>query len=555
MIKKITLLGIIFLFTLLFIYCTTDESTITGPFGNADRYISIANFSADKPFLYSNGDSTIVRIKVLDIAKTPVIGLIVNFSAQFGSITESGTTDSSGIALATFISDGNIGENIITADTGVKKDTLTLRIVHYQPVHNQPKYIELLSDSPMLLADGLSKVNIIAKVYDSENAVIPGAVFDFSTTMGSLSKTTNVRANQNGEAEIILTSAGSPVDTTIIVKAIVTADTSIFENLNIKFRGITNITYIDSAKMSDYGMYNAYIRTNLFETINGPNISNGTVLFSAPAGTGEMVDHTVAVDETGTAISVFKAEVLPTNQNNIIITSQLSSAPVLTDTVEFDIPGVEMLINTIDDNVMGDGQGWALAKATLREITGKAIAGAKIEWETTLGTIIGQSKTNSSGHSIDTLRIEHSVSSDTDVTVKAKYGGNVSISKVVTFVEPENSNRLILGFEPDISSDSSFVACDVETEFAVRDVGISALLVDANGNGIDSRLIYFSVVPNNFARICESAYTSNGIATVMLAYPPQNGGEIVRVWAESEESNGTRTRGSIDVVLPVVGEE
>ncbi|MCJ7802290.1 MAG: hypothetical protein MUP82_08050, partial [Candidatus Marinimicrobia bacterium] len=316
-------------------------------------------------------------------------------------------------------------------------------------------------------------------------------------------------------------------------------------------RGITNITYIDSAKMSDYGMYNAYIRTNLFETINGPNISNGTVLFSPPAGIGEMVDHTVAVDATGTAISVFKAEVLPTNQNNIIITSQLSSAPVLTDTVEFDIPGVEMLIKTIDDKVMGDGEGWALVKATLREITGKAIAGTKIEWETTLGTIIGQSKTNSSGHTIDTLRIENSVSSDTDVTIKANYGDNVSISGVVTFIEPENSNRLILGFEPDISRDSSFVACDIEVDFAVRDVGISALLVDSLGNGIDWQLIDFSVVPTNFARICDRAYTSNGIATVMLAYPPQRAGEIVRVWGKAPDG----TRGSIDIILPLPGEE
>ena len=121
MIKKITLLGIIVLFTLLFIYCTTDESTITGPFGNADKYISVSDFSADKLLLYSNGDTTIVRIKVLDVDKSPAIGLIVDFSAQFGNITESDTTDSSGIALATFISDNNTGENIITADTGVKK--------------------------------------------------------------------------------------------------------------------------------------------------------------------------------------------------------------------------------------------------------------------------------------------------------------------------------------------------------------------------------------------------------------------------------------------------
>jgi len=640
MIKKITLLGIIVLFTLLFIYCTTDDATILGPFGNASKYITIANFSADKTVLYSNGDTSLVSIKVLDVDNTPAIGLIVGFTTQFGSITESAITDSSGIALAIFISDDNIGENIITADTGVKKYELYLHVVHYQP-----KYVELFADSNLLLADGISKTNITAVVKDSTGnpmpdvtvrfsttlgtlstsiiitnsegiaetilmggsiegqahvtatayitnvtiiyivsdlpsaiylessevsiladgmstsdisatayniygETVPGVSLDFSTSFGSVSRS-QINTDQDGLAQIALTSAGSIDDVIATVRAAVTSDTSSNENINIQLRGITSFTSIDSTIMSDGGIYKAYIRTNLFETINGPNISNGTVLFSPPAGIGEMVDHTVSVDATGTAISVFETEVLPTNQNNIIITSQLSSAPVLTDTVEFDIPGVEMLINTIDDEVMGDGEGWVLAKATLREITGEAITSMEIDWETEVGTIIGQSRTDTSGHAYATLRIENSVSSDTDVAIIAKYGDYISASDIVTFIPPVNDNRLILGFEPDISRDSSYVACDIDVEFAIRDVGISALFVDAIGNGIDWQLIYFSVVPNNFARICERAYTRYGIATVMLAYPPQNGGEIVRVWGKAPDG----TRGSIDVVLPVVGEE
>ncbi|MCJ7802958.1 MAG: Ig-like domain-containing protein [Candidatus Marinimicrobia bacterium] len=635
MIKKITLLGIIVFFTLLFIYCTTDDSTILGPFGNAGKYITVTNFSADKTVLYSNGDTSFVSIRVLDVDNAPAIGLIVDFSAQFGSITESDTTDSSGIALATFISDDNTGENIITADTGVKKYELYLHVVHYQPkyielfsaspvlladgisttvitavfkdsvgnpmpgllvtfettlgtlnpqylqtdvsgvatttltsvteegiatvtatsfvtieieiefINYVPAYVEINPDINTLLADGMSETNIIAKVYDSENAVIAGAVFDFSTTMGSLSKTTNVRANQDGEAEVTLTSVGSSIDATAIVSAVVIADTSISEDINIKFRGITSITNIDSTIMSDGGIYKAYIRTNLFETELGDNISNGVVLFSSPIGI--MEPHTVAINELGVALSVFSTDVLPTNQYDIIITSELSSAPEMSsETEEFDIPGVEMHINTIDGEVMGDGEGWALVKATLREITGKAITDTKIEWETTLGTIIGQSKTNTSGHTIDTLRIENSVNSDTDVIIRANYGDYVSISDVVTFIEPVNSNRLILGFEPDITG-HGIIPCNIDTALAVREVGVSALIVDNSGNFIDWVSIDFSVVPINFASICPNGTTNSiGLANVMMVYPPQSGGEIVRVWGEAPDG----TRGSIDVILP-----
>jgi len=613
--------------------------------------------------------------------------LIVNFSAQFGSITESDITDSSGIALATFISDDNTGENIITADTGVKKYELYLHVVHYQPkyielfsaspvlladgisttvitavfkdsagnpmpglpvtfettlgtlnpqylqtdvngvatttltsateegiaivtatsfiaieieiefINYVPVYIEINSDPNTLLADGMSKANIIAKVYDSENAVIPGAVFDFSTTMGSLSKTTNVRANQAGEAEVTLTSAGSPVDTTIIVKAIVTADTSIFENLNIQLRGITSITSIDSAKMSDYGTYKAFIRTNLFETISGDNISGGAVRFSSSI-VGTMNDQLVPIEGLGTAFSVFSADVLPTNQYDIIITSALSSAPeVSSETEEFDIPGVEMLIKTIDDEVMGDGEGWALVKATLREITGKAIAGTKIEWETTLGTIIGQSKTNSSGRTIGTLHIENSVSSDTDVTIKANYGDNISVSDIVTFISPVNSNRIILGAEPDIISGPCVTFDSLRTcvyglddsgriilgsgggdpiycgeagdtwcyricgqdiikagAFGTRDIAVTAIFKDENNIPLYGQTLRFWLTPADAnATICEQNIVPNslGYARVTLTYPIQNGGDLVRIWAEATDG----TKGSIDVVLPVVAGE
>jgi hypothetical protein len=61
-------------------------------------------------------------------------------------------------------------------------------------------------------------------------------------------------------------------------------------------------------------------------------------------------------------------------------------------------------------------------------------------------------------------------------------------------------------------------------------------------------MVFFTLVPNNFAAICPIGITDGlegGLTTVMMVYPPQNGGEIIRVWAQSGD-----TKGSIDVVLP-----
>ncbi|MFC1565464.1 Ig-like domain-containing protein [Candidatus Neomarinimicrobiota bacterium] len=553
MIKKITLLGTIVFFTLLFIYCTTDNSTILGPFGNSDKYLSVSSLSADKATVYSRGDSSIVRIKIFDIDNSPAIGLRVSFATLFGKITESDITDSNGVAIATFISDENTGVNTITVDTGIKKYTLTINVVNYQPIYSVPAYIVIESEIQTLLADGISKTNIIAKVYDTTNEVIPGAVFNFSTTIGSLNYTTDIRANQEGLAEVTLTSAGSSIDITAIVKAVVTADTSVSEDINIQLRGITSITYIDSFKMSDDGIYKAYIRTNLRETSNAENITTGAVLFSSPVGT--MTSYLEQLNGQGMAFSELNAEVLPTTQNDIFITSKLSTtSEVSSESEAFDIPGVEILINTIGGEIMGDGEGYALVKATLRKSDGNiAIPLTGISWSTTLGTILERSITNTAGQTIDTLRIDNAVSIPTNATITASYGSNVSTSDVLTFIPPVNNQRLILGFETNIASDdSNFVACEMDDEFAVRDFGISAFFVDEYSRGMDWKLIYFSAVPNNFARICDRAYTKdNGIATVMLAYQPQYGGEIVRVWATYEDG----TKGSIDIILPVVGNE
>jgi hypothetical protein len=467
--------------------------------------------------------------------------ITVNFETDLGTLSSHvEQTDISGIAKTELTSTNYEGTATITATSFVAS------YIKVEFKESVPVFAEISSDSTKLLADGISETKIIAKVYDSANKVIPGAVFDFSTNLGSLDYAEGVRANQEGEAEVTFTSSGSAIDTTVIIKAVVAADKSISEEISIKLRGITSITYIDSTNMSDYGIYKAYIRTHLRETTSGKSISDGAVYFSAPVGT--MNYPLVEIDEQGTAESVFNIEVLPINQNNIIITSELSSAPeVFSATNVLTVPGAELLVSTIDDVIMGDSEGYALVKATLRESDGNAaIPLASITWTTTMGTIIGTSSTNSIGNTIDTLVIESAVNQAANITVTANFGDYVSDNEVLTFIPPVNDNRLILGFEPD-TTDLGIVPCDLYNSIAIKEGGISALFVSGNGYGIPGEEIHFSIVPNNFAAICSITYTStNGVAMVMFAYPPQSSGQIIRVWGEAFDG----TKGSIDIILP-----
>ena len=835
MIKKIAILSAIALVSFLLIYCTTDESKIIGPFGDADKYLSVTNLSFDKEKVYSNGDTSFVSLKVLNVDNSPAVGLKIDFTTQFGKITESDTTDSSGVASATFISDENTGENIITVNTGIKKYTLAINVVNYQPAvielssespviladgistttitavvkdslgspmekmtvkfnttlgklsvtlgqtdktgtiqteltssdtidtaiitaesgikksinvkfhMDVPAYLELSAENPVLLADGvstttitaivkdstgrrmdgepvifttthgtldeegaistdnngiakvlltssnepsvaliiatsyvsdsvevefninvpdridisaspltiladgasistitaipkdkdgnimpgltvnfsttlgtlsetikltdaegraitiltsektdgtayvtavsstegtvgvqfiaynpayinlstdidgntvlgdgISTINVTAKVYNSANEIIPWALVEFSTTHGILLNNTTVRADQEGKATIVLRSAGGNTGVDAIVSAEVQDNNSISQTISIRFRGISITTYIDSLQFASGGYYKAYIRSVLLDIDEGILIENSTVAFSSTIG--EMEPQEDITDEFGTAKSIMYAEATGVDQGGLVITPELYYASAVNDpTPSMVIPGVEALISTVDDDIMGDGEGWALVKATLRETTGKAIIDTEIDWETEVGTIIGRSTTNTNGHTIDTLRIEYSISNDINVGITAKYGNNISVTDYVTFVEPENSNRLILGFESDTTG-HGIIPCNIDSSLSVREAGISALFVNSTGNGYGGELINFSIVPNNFALICPTDATKSdttgtgiiGLANVMMVYPLQNIGEIVRVWAEAPDG----TRGSIDVVLP-----
>lgn len=476
----------------------------------------------------------------------PMVGIDVSFNTTLGTLSRSFcTTDASGVATVELYSSTE-GTATITASVSSTEATTSVTFYEYNPAR-----IEIESGESSILADGVSKVDIIARAIDSSGDAITGAIIDFSTNYGHLNKTNGVVANQQGDATITLTSEGSTYDLDTRVKAEVQGY-NISDSVAVKFRGITMTTYIDSTKFAEGGYYNVFVRTTLIETSLGTIVDEATVVYLTTIG--EMQPEVSAVNEFGEASSVLFAEVTGSQQNGLVITSELpNSTKVSKQTNSMTIPGVETIVSTIDDEVMGDGESWALVKATLRETTGKAITNMVVDWETTRGTIIGKSLTNTNGHSIDTLRIENKVSTNTNVTISSHFGDNVSDSEIVTFIPPVNNNRLILGFEPDTTG-HGYVPCDIDTSIATRDVGINAHYVDENGNGIDGETISFSVVPTNLAAICPTATTmgaENGRATVMMAYPPQNAGQIVRVWGEAPDG----TRGNIDVILPKDEEE
>lgn len=502
--------------------------------------------TSDERVIADGSTKAIITAVPRDDSGNPMSDVIVSFTTDLGTLSAFKDTSDTNGETSVELTSSQDGVATITASVSSVESSTSVIFYEYNPV-----YIEISAEEASILADGASKVNISAVIKDDSGDEIPGAIVDFSSNYGSLNKTNGVVANQQGIAAVTLTSEGSTWDLPAWIKADVQG-VSLSDSVAVTMRGIVMTTYVDSTKFAEGGYYNVYVRTTLIEYTTGAIVNESAVVFNTTIG--EMLPQVNNVNDFGEATSILKAQVTGSQQSGLVITTQLPSTNVVSKQTDgMIIPGVEALITTIDDEIMGDGESWALVKATLRETTGKAIENMFINWETTVGTVVGQTLTNSTGQSIDTLRIEHPVSANTNATIRTNFGENIWDSETVTIIPPINDNRLILGFEPDTTG-RGIIPCDIDTSIATRDAGITAHFVDENGNGIDGEAITFSVVPNNLAAICETDTSEgnfNGKATVMMAYPPQNIGQIVRVWAEAPDG----TRGNIDVVLPKHEEE
>ena len=363
MIKKIALFGGIVLASLIFIYCTTDESTIIGPFGDIDKYLTVASLSLDKTTVYSKGDTSIVSLKVLDVDNSPAIGLKVDFTAQFGSITESDTTDSSGIAFATFISDENTGANIITVDTGIKKYTLTINVVNYQPA-----YLVLSAESPVILADGESKTKITAVLKDSIGNPMASMTVNFHTTLGVLSSPIEI-TDESGMAYSELTSSET------IGTATITAESGIESSIDVKFH-MDVPAYLELSAENPVLLADGISTTTITAIVKdstGRRMGGEPVIFTTTLGTLDE-EGAISTDNDGVAKAVLTSST-ESGTALIIATSFVSD----TVEVEFNINVPDRIdISASPLTILADGVSISTITAIPKDKDGKITASYEI---------------------------------------------------------------------------------------------------------------------------------------------------------------------------------
>jgi hypothetical protein len=309
----------------------------------------------------------------------------------------------------------------------------------------------------------------------------------------------------------------------------------------VAFLGISADVRVDSAVVSSDGYYRAYVRTKLFETTSGKPLESGAATYSSSVGS--MSPEIDLINQNGDAFSVLIADITTADQFGVTVTSAHSSAPSISDqTPGLIIPGVMILVSTLDDTLIGDGASFTQVKATLRTTTdGAALGGKVVQWATTVGTIKPFSMTNALGETRDTLRTDL-VENDIVTTFNGSFGTNISDEINVTFLAPRDS-ALVLGWATDPNPPVPVAG--------LGDLIVTAILADVNANPIVAEGVYFWLSENVYGIIGPPTWKntdSQGRATTRLSYPYQLAGSVVRIWARV--SNNLAVRGYIDVILP-----
>jgi hypothetical protein len=168
--------------------------------------------SVDRTTLVADGeDSTFVRTLVKETtSQITVPQVIVSYGTSLGSISNTDSTDATGLSVATLFAGVEPGVATITGTVfDALSDTL---IVSFTPLR-----LELLgSNPPTLPSDGSSQAAVTAILLNASNNPVAGKEITFSTSAGVI--TGSRRTGDDGKATATLTSSPQP-DTAVVIAA------------------------------------------------------------------------------------------------------------------------------------------------------------------------------------------------------------------------------------------------------------------------------------------------------------------------------------------------
>ena len=440
--------------------------------------------SANPTSITADGASTsTITAVVTDENGNPVAGAEVSFATTLGSIGATATTDANGEATATLTSAATTGTATVTASVDDVNGSTDVAFVAGDAAN-----IAVSANPTSITADGASTSTITAVVTDENGNPVAGAEVGFATTLGSIGATATTDAN--GEATATLTSAATTGTATV---------TASVGDVN----GSTDVTFVagDAANIAvsanptsitaDGASTSAI--TAVVTDENGNPVAGAEVSFATSLGA---IDATATTDANGEATATLTSATT-VGTATVSATSGAANGSTSVEFVTGDAANIA--VTASPETITADGSSISIITARVTDANGNPLAGATVDFGTTLGTVDPTSATtNADGVATTTLTAATTTGT---ATVSATSGG-ANGSTTVAFVAGAPANIAVTADPSTITADGGSTST------------ITAVVTDANGNPVAGAEVSFGTTLGTVDEI--GTTDANGVATATL---------------------------------------
>lgn len=435
------------------------------------------SITSEKSTILANGeDYTTVTVTLLGDSAQAMAGAHVFLSTSVGIVQEVVTIDENGTAEAPVY---GIARQLDTAATIIARynesDTLEVSI----PLNLTGITFELSANPMAILADNNSQSTISASLKETTSQIaIANADVRFGTNLGLI--TSEALTTSEGIAEVALKSKDSTgVSTVIAYYGNVLTDT-----IEVQFlqrtqspHQVTSVSVSDKSLLAN-GVDQAHISV-VVKDEDQAAVEGDTIFFSVNAG---VLSNAFAItDDAGIASTELIARA-----SNIDSTCnvQIIHSGVVVSTSKINFMGVELGLTAYPKTVLADGKSTSKIQAFLKESTSKIpISDATVYFGSSLGTIVGETKTNDEG--VASVLLTSPLQAGTAM-VTCYYGDRIDSTVTVQF-QPSIPDTILISANPrDLSADlesQSEITVIVKDEFQnpVPDGTIVNFLVNGTG--------------------------------------------------------------------------
>ncbi len=477
----------------------------------------------------ANGSSiSTVTALLRDNNSNPVVGEVIRFTTDLGTITAMDSTDANGRAEAVLVSDRKNGQAHVTAQ--FKNTTRTI------PVNFTGVRLSISATPENLFAGGNEKTTITAFVKDAADVAIVGEEVAFEAFLnGKLHSSATIESDVTGKSmySISSTEAG-PCLIRVSAAGAVDSTTVTFNRMRLTLTGRALSPAGGDTLAVSTGGDSIQVWAQLFDTVNDTYIQNAAIEFYTTLGT---IGKTAMTNAQGVA-STYLVSGNTAGTPTVLATTTHQGQRISKEQKFAFVPTREVgeAKLRVDPNIVTVGGGSTALIAVITDKYGNPIPDAMVSFKLLQGPAGGEfihpitSTTGPSGIAT-TYFFSGQVPSDFEnVHVQAEVGGVQS-----------NIARLTIAGAPETIQPSYPTLVDLEeidNGDGTLTLPVSASVLDINSNFVvDGTTVYFKIDPPEGV-VLSPVKTLNSVAVSRITYPATSAGKTVELTASAGGKEG-----------------